>query len=73
MNEILILSGGRGGFGGGRGGSRGGRGGARGGRGGARGGARVMVEPHRHAGILPNFYNVLRQVCLLPEGKKMYW
>ncbi|KAI8325849.1 Fibrillarin [Martensiomyces pterosporus] len=54
----------RGGFGGGRGGSRGGfgggrggasRGGARGGRGaargGARGGAKVIVEPHRHAGI----------------------
>ncbi|KAG1142619.1 hypothetical protein G6F64_010661 [Rhizopus arrhizus] len=55
--------GGRGGFGGGRGGaSRGGgrggpRGGARGGRGGrggaggARGGAKVIIEPHRHAGI----------------------
>ncbi|GAN05061.1 fibrillarin [Mucor ambiguus] len=59
--------GGRGGFGGGFGGDRGGRGGARGGRGaprgrggarggrggagGARGGAKVVVEPHRHAGI----------------------
>ncbi|KAI9270214.1 rRNA 2'-O-methyltransferase fibrillarin [Helicostylum pulchrum] len=49
--------GGRGGFGdrGGRGGSRGRgapRGGARGGfGGGARGGAKVVVEPHRHAGI----------------------
>ncbi|GMM52868.1 rRNA methyltransferase [Starmerella bacillaris] len=49
--------GGRGGRGGapsrgGRGGARGGRGGApaRGGRGGA-GGAKVVVEPHRHAGI----------------------
>ncbi|CAI8499505.1 unnamed protein product [Pichia kudriavzevii] len=53
----------RGGFGGGRGGSRGGarggarggRGGARGGRGGARGGAKagakVVIEPHRHAGV----------------------
>lgn len=41
---------------GGRGGGRGGpRGGARGGRGGgakgARGGAKVIVEPHRHAGV----------------------
>eukprot|EP00002_Diphylleia_rotans_P004437 TRINITY_DN1327_c0_g1_i4.p1 TRINITY_DN1327_c0_g1~~TRINITY_DN1327_c0_g1_i4.p1 ORF type:complete len:304 (-),score=80.22 TRINITY_DN1327_c0_g1_i4:221-1132(-) len=56
--------GGRGGFGGdrggiskgrgggGRGGPRGGRGGPRGGgRGGARGGSKVVVEPHRHAGI----------------------
>ncbi|KAL5394357.1 Small subunit processome complex component [Paraphaeosphaeria minitans] len=58
--------GGRGGFGdrGGRGGGRGGgdrgrgrgmsRGGPRGGRGGAggaRGGAKVIVEPHRHAGV----------------------
>ncbi|CAO0801496.1 unnamed protein product [Mucor circinelloides] len=55
--------GGRGGFGGdrgGRGGARGGRGaprgrggarGGRGGAGGARGGAKVVVEPHRHAGI----------------------
>ncbi|KAI8988098.1 Fibrillarin-domain-containing protein [Mycotypha africana] len=50
--------GGRGGFGGGgrgRGGARGGRGAARGGRGGARGGAKggakVIIEPHRHAGI----------------------
>ncbi|CAI6336310.1 unnamed protein product [Periconia digitata] len=48
----------RGGRGGGRGaprgGPRGGRGGARGGRGGAagaRGGAKVIVEPHRHAGV----------------------
>lgn len=44
-----------GGFGGGRGAPRGGRGaprgGARGGRGGARGGAKVIVEPHRHAGV----------------------
>ncbi|KAJ3371641.1 fibrillarin [Kappamyces sp. JEL0680] len=44
----------RGGRGGGRGG-RGGRGGARGGRGGAQGGAKagskVVVEPHRHAGV----------------------
>ncbi|KAI9476855.1 Small subunit processome complex component [Coemansia sp. RSA 989] len=48
--------GGRGGFGGrggarGGAGGRGGRGGARGGRGGAKGGAKVIVEPHRHAGI----------------------
>ncbi|KAI7898224.1 Fibrillarin-domain-containing protein [Cokeromyces recurvatus] len=58
--------GGRGGFGGdrgrargGRGASRGGRGGPRGGarggrggaRGGAKGGAKVIIEPHRHAGI----------------------
>ncbi|KAI8356138.1 rRNA 2'-O-methyltransferase fibrillarin [Choanephora cucurbitarum] len=49
--------GGRGGGAGGRGGARGGRGGARGGRGGAagrggRGGAaKVVIEPHRHAGI----------------------
>lgn len=56
---------GRGGFGGGRGGgrggarggrggpggARGGRGGARGGRGGAKGGSKVVVEPHRHAGV----------------------
>ncbi|KAI8932766.1 Small subunit processome complex component [Plenodomus lindquistii] len=45
----------RGGRGGGRGAPRGGRGaprgGARGGRGGARGGAKVIVEPHRHAGV----------------------
>ncbi|KAF1947396.1 Fibrillarin [Clathrospora elynae] len=45
----------RGGRGGGRGGDRGrGRGGdrgGRGGRGGARGGAKVIVEPHRHAGV----------------------
>lgn len=51
--------GGRGGFsrGGGRGGPRGGsRGGSRGGprggaRGGARGGSKVVIEPHKHAGI----------------------
>ncbi|KAG7817873.1 hypothetical protein KL942_003388 [Ogataea angusta] len=50
--------GGRGGARGGRGGVRGGRGGARGGRGGARGGkaggkagAKVIIEPHRHAGV----------------------
>ncbi|KAH9827405.1 rRNA 2'-O-methyltransferase fibrillarin [Teratosphaeria destructans] len=55
--------GGRGGFGdrgrggarGGRGAPRGGRGGARGGRGGAKGGAKggqkVIIEPHRHAGV----------------------
>ncbi|KAJ5798735.1 rRNA 2'-O-methyltransferase fibrillarin [Penicillium pulvis] len=58
--------GGRGGFGGrggggggrgaprGRGGPRGGRGAPRGGRGGAagaRGGAKVIIEPHRHAGV----------------------
>ncbi|KAI9361499.1 Fibrillarin-domain-containing protein [Pilaira anomala] len=45
----------RGGRGGGRGAPRGGRGAPRGGRGGfgggARGGAKVVVEPHRHAGI----------------------
>ncbi|KAI8056694.1 Fibrillarin-domain-containing protein [Syncephalis plumigaleata] len=44
----------RGGFGGGRGGDRGGRGGGRGRgapRGGGRGGAKVIVEPHRHAGV----------------------
>ena len=40
-----------GGRGGGRGAPRGGRGGARGGRGGAAGGAKVVVEPHRHAGV----------------------
>ncbi|BFZ61158.1 Small subunit processome complex component [Saitoella coloradoensis] len=39
--------GGRGGFGG-RGGGRGGRGGA---AGGAKGGAKVVIEPHRHAGV----------------------
>ncbi|XP_028968773.1 rRNA 2'-O-methyltransferase fibrillarin [Galendromus occidentalis] len=38
--------GGRGGFGG-----RGGRGGAAGGRGGFKGGKKVIVEPHRHAGV----------------------
>ncbi|KAJ5753182.1 rRNA 2'-O-methyltransferase fibrillarin [Penicillium odoratum] len=51
--------GGRGGFGDrgggrGRGGPRGGRGAPRGGRGGAagaRGGAKVIIEPHRHAGV----------------------
>lgn len=51
--------GGRGGPGGGRGAPRGGRGAPRGGRGGgrggaaggARGGAKVVVEPHRHAGV----------------------
>ncbi|KAF2197726.1 Fibrillarin [Delitschia confertaspora ATCC 74209] len=50
--------GGRGGRGGGRGaprggarGGRGGRGGARGGAGGAKGGQKVIVEPHRHAGV----------------------
>lgn len=32
-------------------GGRGGRGGPRGGAGGARGGQKVIVEPHRHAGI----------------------
>ncbi|KAJ5834104.1 hypothetical protein N7447_000130 [Penicillium robsamsonii] len=47
----------RGGRGGGRGAPRGGRGAPRGGRGaprgggGARGGAKVVIEPHRHAGI----------------------
>ncbi|CCK72527.1 rRNA methyltransferase NOP1 KNAG_0K01645 [Huiozyma naganishii CBS 8797] len=44
----------RGGFGdrGGRGGARGGRGGARGGAaGGSRGGAKVVLEPHKHAGV----------------------
>lgn len=41
----------RGGARGGRGGVRGGRGGARGGRGGAKGGAKVVIEPHRHAGV----------------------
>ncbi|KAF1914770.1 Fibrillarin-domain-containing protein [Ampelomyces quisqualis] len=41
----------RGGRGGGRGAPRGGRGAPRGGRGGARGGAKVIVEPHRHAGV----------------------
>lgn len=42
-----------GGRGGGRGGSRGGaRGGGRGGaRGGMKGGAKVVIEPHRHAGV----------------------
>ncbi len=46
--------GGRGGDRGGRGGDRGGRGGSRGGRGGAsgaRGGAKVVIEPHKHAGV----------------------
>ncbi|CAG7924389.1 unnamed protein product [Penicillium olsonii] len=48
---------GGGGRGGGRGAPRGGRGAPRGGRGaprgggGARGGAKVVIEPHRHAGI----------------------
>ncbi|KIV81592.1 rRNA 2'-O-methyltransferase fibrillarin [Exophiala sideris] len=45
----------RGGRGGGRGAPRGGRGGFGGGRGGAkpgiRGGAKVIIEPHRHAGV----------------------
>ncbi|KAF2657589.1 Fibrillarin [Lophiostoma macrostomum CBS 122681] len=44
----------RGGRGAPRGGARGGRGGGRGGRGGgagAKGGARVIIEPHRHAGV----------------------
>ncbi|KAJ5917308.1 rRNA 2'-O-methyltransferase fibrillarin [Penicillium verhagenii] len=44
----------RGGRGGGRGAPRGGRGAPRGGRGGAagaRGGAKVIIEPHRHAGV----------------------
>jgi len=53
----LLLSGGFGG--GGRGGprggggfgGRGGRGGGRGGRGGMRGGAKVMIEPHKFAGV----------------------
>ncbi|CAA21168.1 rRNA 2''-O-methyltransferase fibrillarin [Schizosaccharomyces pombe] len=36
---------------GGRGGARGGRGGSSGGRGGAKGGAKVIIEPHRHAGV----------------------
>ncbi|KAM3516005.1 hypothetical protein MY11210_000287 [Beauveria gryllotalpidicola] len=59
-------AGGRGGFGGrggarggGRGGparggargGRGGRGGARGGAGGQKGGSKVIIEPHRHAGV----------------------
>jgi hypothetical protein len=50
----LGFGGGRGGRGGvdKRGGRGGGRGAPRGGRGGARGGAKVMIEPHRHAGIL---------------------
>ncbi|KAI2088232.1 Small subunit processome complex component [Ophidiomyces ophidiicola] len=45
--------GGRGGGGrGGRGGpARGGRGAGRGGKPGARGGAKVIIEPHRHAGV----------------------
>ncbi|KAK2792903.1 Small subunit processome complex component [Onygenales sp. PD_12] len=50
----------RGGRGGGRGGARGGRGaprgrggrgGGRGGAAGAKGGAKVIIEPHRHAGV----------------------
>ncbi|EJP63900.1 hypothetical protein ACQRIT_006968 [Beauveria bassiana] len=60
------FDGGRGGFGGrggarggGRGGparggargGRGGRGGARGGAGGQKGGSKVIIEPHRHAGV----------------------
>ncbi|ODV85197.1 hypothetical protein CANARDRAFT_176163 [[Candida] arabinofermentans NRRL YB-2248] len=44
-------AGGRGGARGGRGGARGGRGGAAGGRGGAKTGAKVVIEPHRHAGV----------------------
>jgi rRNA 2'-O-methyltransferase fibrillarin len=36
---------------GGRGGDRGGRGGRGGGRGGMKGGSKVIVEPHRHAGV----------------------
>ncbi|KAJ5096813.1 small subunit processome complex component [Penicillium angulare] len=45
--------GGRGGPRGGRGGDRGrgGRGGGRGGAQGAKGGAKVIIEPHRHAGV----------------------
>lgn len=50
--------GGRGGARGGRGaprggarGGRGGRGGARGGKPGAKGGQKVIIEPHRHAGV----------------------
>jgi len=47
----LAVSAGRGGRGGGRGAPRG-RGGARGGRGGGmKGGAKVVIEPHRHAGV----------------------
>lgn len=43
---------GRGGRGRGRGGDRGGRGGrGAGGRGGMKGGSKVLVEPHRHAGV----------------------
>ena len=42
--------GGRGGARGGRGGARGGKGG-KGGRGGAKGGAKVVIEPHKHAGV----------------------
>ena len=43
--------GGRGGSRGGRGGGRGGRGGRAGGKGGAKGGAKVVIEPHKHAGV----------------------
>ncbi|UKZ94254.1 Small subunit processome complex component [Trichoderma asperellum] len=43
--------GGRGGRGGPARGGRGGRGGARGGAGGMKGGAKVVIEPHRHAGV----------------------
>lgn len=61
LTRVQIL-GGRGGFGdrggrGGRGGGRGaprgrgGRGGGRGGAAGAKGGAKVIIEPHRHAGV----------------------
>ncbi|PTB72532.1 Fibrillarin-domain-containing protein [Trichoderma longibrachiatum ATCC 18648] len=42
---------GRGGRGGPARGGRGGRGGARGGAGGMKGGAKVVIEPHRHAGV----------------------
>ncbi|KAJ9203096.1 hypothetical protein DTO166G4_6923 [Paecilomyces variotii] len=41
----------RGGGRGGRGAPRGGRGGGRGGKPGVKGGAKVIIEPHRHAGV----------------------
>lgn len=50
-NHIIVYIGGspsRGGRGGARGGGRGGRGGA---RGGMKAGAKVVVQPHRHAGV----------------------
>ena len=59
---ILIVGGGRGGTprgGGARGGGRGGGRGRGAPRGGMKGGAKVVVTPHRHAGILLNCILIL--------------